>query len=144
MTEDQIDFNLKQVTDDIFSLKVRKDELLSKLSQIKIKLIPTVSRQEYLRLTGQRNKAQSEIHEIDNRLRRLKIDRYELTRKKQEFVSSRVKESKMHLSNKLKGEIGLLRDRYLEFSSDTTRVSSMRSMAAQFVVDLETLLKMKM
>jgi chromosome segregation ATPase len=77
-----------------------------------------------------------EISDIDKKLLELRRERRKLNQEKDE-LSLDIK--KVH--SEAKEKLYEVRDRYMSFAADTTRVSSMRAMASKFVEELQGILQ---
>lgn len=142
--------NVVDLEQSIFDLKRQKAEVVAdkcskqlKVGELKDKLNdPKTEGKEFRKLTEKRIIIKNELSEIELKIRKINL---EIDGKRKLLVScqSHVKSQK----NKSKSEettlemVKSLRDKYQHFSSDHTRVSSMRIMASQMVEELDTIIK---
>lgn len=92
---------------------------------------------QYQSIVSRQKGNQKKRFEIDNILNRLKREKIELCQKIQLIEHNLSVKKPFYV---LRDNLISLRDKYAEFSSDPTRVSSMRLMASQFSGELTTLL----
>lgn len=87
-------------------------------------------------IVAKKNELVAELNEIDLEIMRTKQDL-----KKRQLLKDEVSEMEQPKAKQWEAEITVLRDNYLKFTKDKTRVSSLRVMAAEFADELTKLLK---
>lgn len=118
----------------------RKREIEMRLSEINSKFKTRAgdfSNGEYAGICKEQDLLKVEKFGIEEKLRSLKIEGREKRMEENEvFV-----ESKKYPDEKLKDTLLEIRDKYMSFAADTTRVSSMRAMASRFVEEIQGIMK---
>lgn len=83
------------------------------------------------RIISSKNEVEKKLLEINTKIRKTHSDREALKL-----------ELRKRPNEAIQNELFMLRDKYLAFSADTTRVSSMRAMSSKFVEEIQGLLKL--
>jgi len=119
-----------------------------KLGLKKAALQHEISQQkEYLRYVAQGCEAHDEIVAKKNQLIaemndvELEISELKNDIKRRQALKDEVTENEQPKAKQWEAEITVMRDNYLKFAGDKTRVASLRAMAADFASDLTKILK---
>src|SRR5690606_28740540 len=113
-------------------LGIKKQEIQAKINKIREMLKVVVQGCEtFDDLVNQKSKLVAECNEIDADIVQIKQDI-----KKRQLLREEVKDTQTPKDLKFEAEITVLRDRYLSFAGDKTRIASMRSMAAEIAEEL--------
>jgi hypothetical protein len=117
----------------------RKQEIELELSKLNSKVrTGDFSKIEYNTICNNQDTLKDEKRLVDEKL----IEFRDLIRKKNRELDTIMHEMKRVPDEQIKETLLGLRDKYMSFASDTTRVSSMRSMASKFAEELQVVLKM--
>lgn len=87
-------------------------------------------------IVGKKNALIADLNEIDLEIMRLKQDI-----RKRELLKEEVKEMEQPKAQLWEAEIMVLRDYYMQFAGDRSRIASLRQMSAEFASKLTKLLK---
>lgn len=142
--------NIFDLRDAILPLTMKKEELVLKKREMEVKMaiyntrIRTSTKKlpdsEYKSICRKQDKLRSDILEIEIQLNDLNNQ----IRKKEILIRNLNREGLENGNQNAKSildEIHKLKNKYIEFSSDSSRISSMRLMASQFIDDLENIIK---
>lgn len=118
-------------------LGAKKAALQLQLSEYKemLKVVPQ-KHITHAEITNKKREAINEINQVEAELAELKI-----AIKKRQHLKDEVEASKVPNELPLRAEVIVLRDYYLKFAGDKTRVASMRAMAAEFAEALTKMVK---
>lgn len=126
---------IKAAKTPLVSEKISLESDISEMTH-ELKFGNILSKEDFLRKTNDRRLLITKKREIDAQLG--------IMSNKQREISREIKIIENKLKQKPKDAIAErlvpLRDKYLAFSSDTTRVSSMRAMASKFVEEIQALM----
>lgn len=115
----------------------KKANLQSEISKQKEMLKYVVQGHEtFNEIVAKKNELIADLNEIDLDIARVKQDI-----RKREMLKEEVKEMEQPKAKQWEAEITVLRDYYLSFAGDKTRVASLRGMSAEFAEKLTKLLK---
>ncbi len=123
---------------DVFMLK--KKELEGKLSELNGKVrsrTEYLSENDYQSIVRQQTSIKKQLNEIQPVLTDYKKQISEKTILKEKLRNSLRSDNKSTILDK----VIILKDKYSDFASDSTRVSSMRTMASQICQELENIIK---
>ena len=120
--------------------KLDKQEEVSKIKEILND--PSISEKKHIKNVRKRVLIKNELSELEM----LIVESNSLISNKRKLLVSiegHLKNNKLETdtSNEVVKELNLLRNKYSNFSSDPTRISSMRTMSAQFSNELEVIIK---
>lgn len=87
-------------------------------------------------IVGKKNALIADLNEIDLEIMRIKQDI-----RKRELLKEEVKEMEQPKAQLWEAEIMVLRDYYMQFAGDRSRIASLRQMSAEFASKLTKLLK---
>lgn len=118
-------------------LGIKKAGLQQEISKYKemLKVIQQ-GHETFNEIVDKRKLAVAELNEVEAELSELK-----LTLKKRQLLKDEVKSQQQPKNVAMEADLLVLRDNYLKFAGDKTRVASMRSMAAEFAEALTKVLK---
>lgn len=123
---------------DVVLLKKERENRLSEITNKIRSSNGRLATQEYYTLCRKQKTIKDEILSIEFELKKYTTE----IRNKSTLREQLKSEFKFESSKDIKKELVKLKDEYINFSADGTRVSSMRTMAAQFAERLETLIKL--
>jgi len=119
-------------------LGIKKQTLQFEINKIKQMLLYIKEGETFQELIDKKRQLTTETHDLDAELSELKIN----LKKRQQLKEEVLKDERPNAQNiSFNADIVVLRDKYLSFAGDKTRVASMRSMAAEFAEELTKLLK---
>lgn len=120
-------------------LSLDKKEIELKLSVVKntIRSSGKLSQYEYNNLCKDQNKYKADIINIEKALAEIQLE----IRKKSELKETLRLDKKQQNVKEIKTNLISLRDKYMNFASDKSRISSMRVMSSTFAEELENLIK---
>jgi len=126
-------------------LSTRKKQIELQLSQYKsrVRNAPgNLPAKEYKSICRKQDEIKAEMFDIDNQITDINSQIYKKNSLHQE-VAIHLKNGNINTENggSVKSRLIKLRDHYLSFSADNTRVSSMRIMASQIAEQLEVIIK---
>lgn len=118
-------------------LGIKKQQLQGEISKIRemLKFVQQ-GHETFEELVLTKNKLIAETHEIDSELIDLK-DQI----KRCQLLKDELNSNEQPKTTILEFELTTLRDRYLSFAGDRSRIGSMRAMAAEFASELTKLIK---
>ncbi len=129
----------------IIKLREQKSEISNQIrkrhnaiSEINLKLKRDLPIHEYKRTAREREVVKNELVELQSAISDLKLQIMKKEATKEELKLG--EEIHIDTSDGVKSQIAALRKKYMQFSSDKTRVSSMRIMASEFVQELDALI----
>lgn len=122
---------------DIVLVKMEKENRLSEITNKIRGSNGRLATQEYQALCRKQKSIKEEILSIEFELKKFTTE----IRNKSTLKDQIRTELNITSSNSIKGQLIELKEEYISFSADATRVSSMRTMAAQFAEKLEILIK---
>ena len=132
---------LAEIEEERASLIQQKKGLETELSELtnEIRLCPRMEPNKYRRFIARQNDAKRGMATVEAALAAIRVKRQRINDLLNAVGSDA--SAKAEKAHSLRLQIVLLRDKYIEFGSDNTRVSSMRLMATQFAQELEALLR---
>lgn len=117
-------------------LGIKKQQLQAKVNEKRQMLQYVKEGETYNELVSAKRDLVSELHEIDAEISQLKNDI-----KKRQLLKEEVKANEKPNTMPVKTDLTILRDYYLKFAGDKTRVASMRAMSAEFAEALTKIIK---
>jgi len=118
-------------------LGLKKQKLQANISNYKEMLkVVTQGHETFEEIVEKKKALVSELNEIDLEIAQIKQDL-----RKRQLLKEEVKETEQPKTLAVEAELIVLRDNYLKFAGDKTRVASMRAMAADFAGELTKVLK---
>lgn len=132
---------LAGVRDALDGLAVEKRATETELSTLRDRLRTTMPKAEYRECCGHQNKLVKKLLEIERAMAGLKSKMRELCNLEHEQYVRETNGDKVEHTKPIVSELVALRQHYQEFAADSTRVSSMRSMAADFVLKLNPIIR---
>lgn len=118
------------------NLGIKKAQIQANLSQNRQMLQYVKQGDTYDELIAIKRKLISECQEIDVEINQLKQDI-----KKRMLLKDEVKATEKPNTLPVKAHLTVLRDKYLKFAGDRTRIASMRTMSAEFAEELTKVIK---
>jgi chromosome segregation ATPase len=139
-TQNSLREQLSDLEEERAGLIHQKKSIEQELAELvnEIRLCPRMEPQKYKRFITRQNDAKRQMATVEGALAAIKAKKQRLHDLLAAVGSDA--STKAEKAHSLRLQIVLLRDKYIEFGSDNTRVSSMRLMATQFAQDLELLL----
>ncbi|WP_114752344.1 hypothetical protein [Pleomorphovibrio marinus] len=127
--------NINELKNTIEELALKRRDFAQQLSELKTKYRTRSTKymnpKEYRKLCETQDRLKKNMNDLEKDIIILKKRKRSI----EESINHEV------LPNDLEQKLKLLRDKYLDFSADSTRVSSMRTMASVFVGEIEKIIK---
>ncbi len=98
---------------------------------------PGISQAEYKTAKFERNEVRHKLEAIEVDIRNINL---EIAGKRKLLIAVQGHLRGNKQDDKLMGEISALREKYATFAADSSRIASMRRMAAEFALELETII----
>ena len=135
----RIEDEINQMENQKLPLIERKRELENRISELNVTLKHSgrVEDEQYNRCLSEKGMVNKEKMEIESLV--MKINR-DIKNKYSELQKEKISAKKSNVDG-IKEYLIELRDKYLSFSADTSRVSSMRAMSSKFVEEINQLIK---
>lgn len=135
----RVEEEINQLTASKEPLVNKKKEIELELSELnnKIRVNGFIDQNEYANICKRQDDLKRIKHGVEQQLLSLK----QQVRNKQTEKDKLTIQGKKFSSSEIKQCLLGLREKYMSFASDTTRVSSMRAMASKFVEELQAALK---
>lgn len=142
-TQLDIERSLARLADQKEDLVQRMNEINARLSQLNVRVRGNIlPKHQYQAICDEQNKLKQEKLLVDASMSEIKKQiRSRSILKEEARLSSTREADKSRPRLDIRSRLVELRDKYMEFSSDTTRVASTRAMASRFSEELELLLK---
>jgi hypothetical protein len=133
-------FDVKSKKSKYVASKLEKQEEVSRIKEILND--PKISEKKHIKNVRRRVALRTELSELEMLINEANLI---ITNKRKLLVSieGHLKNNKLETetSNEVIKELNLLRNKYSQFASDHTRISSMRTMSAEFSNELEVIIR---
>lgn len=125
---------LKEKRHPIVAQKKDVDEKLAEYNSMLKDYLPDIEYKGIIKaktiLIREKQQLEKSLMELNDELRKKQRERDKVDLQRKKVPSSAIKDSLLEL-----------RDKYMSFAADTTRVSSMRAMSSKFVEEIQSILK---
>lgn len=135
----KIEDELRELENKRTPLVDRKKEIELELSEInnKIRVGGYLDQNEYAKICERQDFVKREKYKIEQQILGIK----RMIREKNGEKDKITLQGKKIGNSEIKSSLIELRDKYMAFAADTTRVSSMRAMSSKFVEEIQAILK---